>query len=79
MVGTVEGSVACMLATNSAATLLMEGLSRGRAGRPGGPTTAQRLWCASSARSFAGRSLTGHTKAGAAPPCLRQSQDLVGL
>ena len=79
MVGTVEGSVACMLATNSAAILLMEGLSRGRGGRPGGPTTAQRLWCASSARSFVGRSLTGHTKAGAAPPCLRQSQDSVGL
>ena len=43
MVGTVEGRAACMPATNSAEMRLMEGLSRGCGGRPGGPSTAQRL------------------------------------
>ena len=72
MVGTTEGSAACMPATNSVAILLMEGLSRAQGGLPGGPSTAQRLWWHSSARSLAGRSLTGHTKAGASSPCLQQ-------
>ena len=72
MVGTVEGSAVCMPATNSAEMRLMEGLSRARGGRPGGAITGQRLWWHSSARSFAGRSRTGHTVAGASWPCLQQ-------